>query len=504
MAPVSPADVSTNSAPSASPAVDDLQLAAGKRKVLFVDLDGTLLATDLFAESLVAVVRRDPRILASIPGWLARGRAVCKHALAERAVLDVRYLPFREDVLAFLQEKRAEDCKLVLATASDRILANAIAEQLGIFDDVIASDGQANMKGAAKLAAMQQYCRDHDLVDAGYVGDSRADLPIWQSSAQAYVVGSSRLVASVARIRRPMAVFPHGGSLLRPILRAMRPHQWIKNLLLFVPLVLAHDLADFGKMMAAVWACLAFVACSSSVYIFNDLSDLESDRRHPRKRSRPIAQGTLPIAVAIPLGFGLLAFGFSVAALALPLGFLAILALYWVTSGLYSFWLKRQVMLDVFVLAGLYTLRILAGGVATSVPVSEWLMAFSLFLFTSLAFAKRYAELSRLETEGADHAHGRGYRTGDLSLLETLGPTSGYLSVLVLALYIHGEHVKQLYSHPWGLWLICPLLLYWVSRVWLLARRGELYEDPVVFAITDRVSRVIAVLTLALVAFAAH
>ena len=287
------------------------------------------------------------------------------------------------------------------------------------------------------------------------------------------------------------------------VLRALRPHQWSKNTLLLLPLLLAHDLQDFGKLMMAMMAMIAFSACASGVYVANDMLDLESDRRHPVKKHRPLASGALPIGYGPPLAAAMLVMGFIVSLVALPRLFSSMLALYVAMSMAYSYWLKRRAIVDVLVLAGLYTIRVLAGGVATGVLVSEWLLALSLFLFTSLALVKRYAELSRLADDDAVFAQGRGYRVSDLSLLESMGTASGYVAVPVMALYINSDEVTQLHENVWALWLVCPLLLYWISRMWMLARHRKLLEDPVVFALTDRVSLIVGVVIALLIVVAA-
>ena len=276
-----------------------------------------------------------------------------------------------------------------------------------------------------------------------------------------------------------------------PLVSLMRPHQWTKNLLLLVPAILAHDLTA-GTLAAALAALVCFCACASAVYVINDWLDVDFDRAHPQKRYRPLAAGTVDLVLAPPIAALLAAVGFGLATLVLPWGFLASLAIYVGASFAYSLWLKREPMADVLVLAGLYTTRLVAGGLATGVPLSEWLLAFSMFLFLSLALAKRHAELTRLAAESAIAAEGRGYLVADRSLIGTLGPAAGYLTVLVLALYLNSEKVQTLYAQHLLLWLICPLLLYWISRLWLLANRGELNEDPVVFAITDRTSLIVA------------
>jgi 4-hydroxybenzoate polyprenyltransferase len=281
-------------------------------------------------------------------------------------------------------------------------------------------------------------------------------------------------------------------SQLRLLLQALRPRQWVKNLLIFVPIILAHRLTDLNALVATAWALVAFSACASCVYLLNDMLDLEADRAHPKKQLRPLASGKLSLVWArasIPV---LLAIGFGVSWAFLPPLFLGLLVCYLAANACYSGWLKRKPMLDVLVLSNMYTLRLLGGGIAANVPVSEWLLAFSTFFFLSLAFVKRYSELHRLASEQQLHAAGRGYAVSDLSLIETMGPCSGYISVLVLALYINSDQVKNLYFHSNLLWILCALLLYWISRLWFWAKRGVLIEDPVIFAITDRGSLIAA------------
>jgi 4-hydroxybenzoate polyprenyltransferase len=393
-------------------------------------------------------------------------------------------------VLELVRQERARGATIVLATASDQGWARRIAAHLGLFDDVLASDGQSNLKGRSKLEAIENYCRERDLTSFAYVGDARADLPIWREAKQVYAVAPGRtLLSAIRSFSEPACLAGGARTPRRAALRAMRPQQWVKNLLVFVPLLLAHQIKDLERFWLGCLAFIAFSACASAVYVVNDLLDIEADRNHPHKKRRPFAAGDLPIQWGPILVVLLLAVAFGIA-VAISGQFTGLLLLYMVMTTLYSVWLKTKVMADVLVLAGLYTLRIIAGGAAVDVPVSEWLMAFSMFLFTSLAFAKRYSELQRLAQEGGMEAKGRGYLVGDLGLVENLGPTSGYMAVVVLALYIKSgsEHMQHLYANVKYLWLICPLLLYWISRLWLLAKRGLLPEDPVVFALKDWVS----------------
>lgn len=280
---------------------------------------------------------------------------------------------------------------------------------------------------------------------------------------------------------------------VRPLLRALRPHQWAKNVLLLVPLLAAHRIADLAALGAAFVGMVAFSLCASSMYVLNDLLDLEADREHPRKSARPFARGDLSVATGVVVAAALLATGLVIS-LALPVKFLQALAVYCALALAYSFVLKRFLLLDALALAGLYALRIIAGAAATAVPPSFWLLLFSLFLFLSLAFVKRYAELDALGRQQRLRALGRGYRVEDLPVLRSFGTASGYLSVLVLALYINSPEIQPLYHRPKIVWALCVLLLYWISRVWVTAERGGMHDDPVIYALRDPASLTVGVL----------
>jgi 4-hydroxybenzoate polyprenyltransferase/phosphoserine phosphatase len=452
---------------------------------LCVDLDGTLIAGDLLWESVVRLARRSPLSLLLLPLWLLRGKAHLKAQLARRVTLDPRTLPYRDEVLAFLRAERAAGRSLVLATASNERLAVAVAGHLGLFDEVLASDERTNLKGRQKLTALEE-----QFGPAGfdYVGDSAADLPVWAGARHGYVVHPSRRLLAKADAANPLRTVaaPPGGA-LRAAVRLLRPHQWSKNLLLFVPLVLSHHLGEGARVLASLLAFAAFCCTASAGYVLNDLLDLEADRRHPAKRSRPLAAGTLSIPAGVVLGTLLSLAGLGLA-LALSGGFAGILLLYAGLTVTYSLHLKREPLLDVFLLAGLYTIRILAGGLAIGVAISGWLLAFSIFFFFSLAVAKRYAELLRVSGEQGERLDGRGYRVEDGALLQSVGPASGYLAVLTFGLYINAPDVLRFYTRPGMLWAVCLVLFYWITRVWFLAQRRELNEDPVSFAVRDRVS----------------
>lgn len=486
----------------------DVKLAAAP---LFIDLDGTLIRTDLLLESLLLLVKQQRRCLFWLPFWLLGGKARLKREVAARVKLDVTTLPYREELVTFLQGERRAGRRLILATAADEGVAAQVAAHIGLFDQVIASDGVVNTSGAAKLRALQQACPDRAFV---YAGDARVDLKVWRGATAAVVIGE-KLAAEVERVTPLERVFASGW---RPgrVLSAMRLHQWVKNLLIVVPLFLAHELSA-PLVLAAALAFLSFGLCASAVYLLNDMLDLEADRRHPRKRLRPFASGDLPLKVGFALT-PLLLLGSVLVALALPPAFLGVLAGYFVVTTAYSLLFKRLAMLDVIVLALLYTVRIVAGAVAMGLELTPWLLAFSLFFFLNLAFVKRFAELHALRSSaeadtranagadagintGAGNAEktiaGRGYGVEDVEGLANLGAASGYVSVLVVALYINSPAVSELYRAPALLWLLCPLLLYWISRVWLLARRGQMHDDPVVFALRDRTSYIIGALALA-------
>lgn len=468
---------------------------SSKEAPLCVDLDGTLLRTDTLIESLLLLLKANPLWAFLLPVWAYRGRAQLKRQIATRVELDPASLPYHADLLAYLRQEREAGRKLVLVSAADEILVRAVSEHLGIFDEVIASDGTLNLKGANKrgvLAARFGSGR-YD-----YAGDHRADLDVWSDAREAIVVSSdARLIREAgSRVGR---TFPSRAPRARAILRSLRVHQWVKNTLVFLPLLMAPEARNLSLLWNALLAFVAFSLCASSVYVVNDLLDLAADRRHPAKRKRPFASGDLPLTTGLILGPACLATGLGVASL-LPTSFVAVLLLYLATTAAYSFRLKQVPVVDVILLAMLYTGRVIAGAAATLLWPSPWILAFSLFFFLSLAFVKRYAELYALRQQPGP-VKARGYYAADLELVAASGTASGYVSVLVAALYITSDRVAGVYSQPAFLWIVCPLLLYWISRIWLLAHRGQMDDDPVVFAVRDRTSYVVgALLAAALVA----
>ncbi|MBU8898935.1 UbiA family prenyltransferase [Corallococcus sp. M34] len=474
-------------------------LPPSERVPLAVDLDGTLVLTDTLHESLLVLFKRAPWLLLLAPLWMLRGKAFFKAEVARRASLDAAVLPYHGPLLAFLQEERAQGRRLVLATAADRRIADAVAAHLGLFDAVHASDGQVNLSGARKLARLKEAVGTFD-----YAGNDAVDLPLWRESRQVVVANASASVLRRAReLGRPMhRVFERPATRARTWVKALRVHQWAKNALVFVPLLAAHKAQHPRMVLESVLAFLAFSLCASSVYVLNDLLDLESDRRHPTKKARPFAAGTLSVRAGAMMAPVLLAAGAALALALLPPAFAALLGVYYGLTLAYSVRLKQVVMLDVLVLAGLYTVRIFGGSLAVGVPTSSWLLMFSTFLFLSLALVKRLSEVRRLRLANESAAHGRGYLAQDYEQLASLGAAAGQVSVLVLALYITSKEVTALYTHPERLWLLCPVMLYWVGRVWVLAHRGQVNEDPLLFALRDKVSYAVGVVA-ALVLWAA-
>ncbi len=461
---------------------------------LAVDLDGTLIKTDLLWESLAALLRRNPLALLYVLFWWARGRAYLKQQLAARVHVDPATLPYHEEFLAWLNTQKRAGRKLILATASDIKMAVPVAEHIGLFDEVMASDGKINLRADAKLAALSKKFGERGF---DYAGNSTVDLAVWKGTREAIVVNAgARLAAQAARRTKVGRTFRSTASPLKTFLRCLRPHQWIKNLIIFVPVLTAHQLGNPAVLTTAALAFAAFCLCASSAYILNDLVDLNADRHHATKKHRPFAAGELPLSVGFIAAPILLAAGLGLA-ISLSAGFAVVLAGYFIATLGYSLQLKQVAILDVFVLAGLYTLRLVAGHVATGIEFSAWLLMFSMFIFLSLALMKRFQELHSLRQQNQHAVKGRGYTAPDLELVTTLGLVSGFIAVLVLALYVNSEQVVTLYARPKLLLLACPLMLYWISRVWFLAHRGQMHDDPTAFAFKDWVSYVIAVLTLA-------
>ena len=478
---------------------------------LCVDLDGTLVKSDTLVDSVLILARQNPRAILSIPGWLTRGKAAFKRHVTSAVSIDVAHLPYNQALMEYLKEQHAAGRALYLATAADRTLADRIAEHLGIFDGVLASDGSHNLAGDNKLGAFRAQFGDRFC----YIGNARPDLPILTVCATPMVANPEAGLSAGLRAAgvTPVRVFRDSQSPLKAWLKAIRLHQWAKNVLIFLPLLLAHAWSGPHAMGSGVGAAIAFLSfglCASATYIVNDLLDIEADRRHHSKRRRPFAAGNLSPMAGVAVVVVFLAASVALA-LTLPVAvahvgppvhdrfsLLRWLCIYAVTTTAYSFALKRIVLVDVLVLSGLYTIRIFAGAAASENPVTNWLGGFSIFFFLSLAFIKRFAELESLLKRDKVPTNGRGYLLDDIEQLRSFGTTAGYASIVVLLLYI-SQLDTHLYHHPGRLWLLLPVLLLWVSQLWLLASRGELNEDPVVYAITDKRSLALGVLVMVVV-----
>lgn len=455
-------------------------------RALCVDLDGTLLRSDILYESLLALLARNPLYLFLIPFWLLRGKAYVKRQLASRVRLPADTLPYDERVLEILRTSTQRP--RVLCTASDQLLVQPIAQHLGLFEEVIASDGRTNLSGRNKGEALAARFGERGF---DYMGNGRIDLDVWARAGGAIVVNNGTgLARDAARHTEVIAHLPAQNGGLMTWIKALRIYQWLKNLLVLVPLLTAHRFLDPTALVDAGIAFLAFGLCASGVYLLNDLLDLTPDRMHPRKRKRPFAAGTLPLLHGLLVAPLITLAGFALALLC-SVEFAAVLFCYYVMTLSYSLQLKRIVMIDVVLLAALYTIRIIGGTVAIGSELSFWLLAFSMFVFLSLAMLKRYTELASALASGKEMAIGRGYSVADLPLVQSLGAAAGYIGVLVFALYINSPESLELYRHPKVLWLLCPMLLYWISRMWIVSHRGDMHDDPIVFAATDRVSQMV-------------
>jgi 4-hydroxybenzoate polyprenyltransferase len=458
-----------------------------------VDLDESLVRTDVMIEGFFNVLCRNPGRLPGVLAALLKGRAAFKKAVAQHGLINVATLPYHSGILTWLRQEHASGRRLVLATAAHKIVADAVAEHLGIFDMVFASEDKENLGGRTKAKLLVRCFGEKGFI---YVGDSRKDLAIWKHAAGAVLVNPGALVRRQAEgLTQILRVFEDKGPQIVAAIKCVRPHQWVKNLLIFAPFILAHRFLDLKLALVSILAFFAFSMCASSVYVFNDLVDLESDRRHPVKQKRPFASGQLSLAFGLVMAPLLLLLGLRLSWF-ISAPFTGVVAAYYIITLLYSLRLKQVIIADVLVLAALYTMRIFAGSVATKVPISTWLLGFSIFFFFSLALMKRISELVLLREAHKKTTSGRGYLVDDLFQLQSLGAAAGYVAVLVFALYITSPDIIALYHQPRVLWLVCPVLLYWISRVLVLAGRGLVHSDPIVFALRDKTSYVLGLIVI--------
>ncbi|HLY88856.1 MAG TPA: UbiA family prenyltransferase [Acetobacteraceae bacterium] len=450
---------------------------------LCIDLDGTLLRIDSLFEATFSAVLADWRVLFQLPRWLAEGRAHLKQELAARWEFVAAQLPYDQDVVQLIELERARGRRIVLCTAADERIANAVAAHLGLFDDVIASDGSSNLRGERKAAELCRRFGEHGFV---YAGNDSTDYAVWRHAAAAVVVNAPSSVArTAAELCRVAATIDDRAPRMRAALRALRPYQWVKNVFTLVPLLAAGDFANGAGWRHSLAIMAAFCATASAIYLINDLSDLAADRAHPRKRLRPFASGALSLASGLAMVPVLFVLG---AWLGLASGAVEALAVYAALSLGYTIRLKEQPLIDVFILAALYTIRLFGGGEASGHPVSMWLLGFSSFLFLSLALVKRVSELYRLQSAALSKTERRGYVVQDLPMLQMFGCASSFASAVVLSLYVQSDTALHAYARPSMLWGVIPLLLFWQCRLWLSASRGYMNDDPIVYAARDWVS----------------
>lgn len=465
--------------------------------VLVVDLDGTLCRTDTLHEALLSRLSAAPGTLLKLPGWLGEGKAGLKARLADEGVLDPATLPLDENVVAALKAARAEGRKTALVSASDIRQVEAVAEATELFDEVHGTAEGRNLKGPAKAAFLTERFGEKGF---DYIGDARADLPVWAAARKAITVGAGSALRREAETANPRTEhLSPPTSRNRARLKALRPHQWSKNVLVFLPMLAGHD---FNSLPAVILTFLAFCLTASAVYVINDLLDLAADRAHPRKRERPFASGALSALDGAGLVAGLLIGALLLTLLTGNAAVFAVLAVYFAATLAYSIALKRKLIVDILTLAGLYTIRIIVGGAAAAVPLSPWLLGFSMFLFLALAAVKRQAELTdQMKTERA--SSGRAYQVEDLPIIRSVAVGAGQAAILVLALYLTSDTVQALYKRPVLLWIIAPLMLYWVLRMIMKTHRGQMTDDPIVYAAKDRISVLVVLICMAVVIAAA-
>ena len=459
---------------------------------LVIDLDGTLVRTDLLVESFFGVLGRSPWTAFKALMALRRGKQALKHKLAAHFRFDPATLPYNPVMLSIAERAAADGRRVVLASASDARIVSAVADHLG-FDDWFASDGEVNLKSLRKAARLVS---EYGEGGFDYAGNEAADLAVWKHARKAIAVGTPDGVVRRLRPDQDVTRITATSQSLKPWIKLLRPHQWAKNALVLVPMLTSHAFT-LHNILFSLLAFVAFSLCASGGYVVNDLVDIEADRAHPTKRKRPFASGSVPVVKGALVGVGVLTAAFALAA-AVNLNFLAVLATYFAVNMAYSFSLKRKMIIDVVTLGGLYTIRVVAGAEAIGVEMSEWLMAFSMFMFLFLAIIKRHSEMVMRLNAGLSDPSNRNYKAVDINVLAGLAAAAGYSSVIVLALYIASDAARSLYHHVQFLWFVCPLLLYWIARFVMMSQRQHVPDDPLVFALRDRVTLGLAVTVVAL------
>ena len=468
-------------------------------KILSVDLDGTLIKTDLLYESFWSAFANDLLIPFKALFALLKGKAFLKEMLFNSSSLDIKSLPYNHEVIKYISSHRSNGGKVALVTASNEKLAKIISKNLNLFDQVYGSSSILNLKGLAKAKLQKKIFGEGNF---DYIGNSVADLQSWRISNKAITFNASELVRSKCELCNinTIHLFKKSDcSFLTSFIKEIRPYQWVKNILVFIPLIAAQSF-DSTSIYHAFLAFIAFSSTASSLYILNDLLDIKADRNHPKKCKRPLAAGDLSFSIGFILGIFLLLigliFGFIIGG-----SFPIILLFYYSITFFYSINLKKKALVDIFVLSGLYTIRLQAGGIATNIQISFWLLAFSIFIFLSLAAIKRQSELVDLINRGKNSLENRDYKINDLNFIRTLAISSGMISSLVMALYIKSPKVLDNYSNPKFLWISCCIFLFWIIRVCFKTERGEMEYDPIIFALKDRTSKFIFLMIILLIIF---
>jgi 4-hydroxybenzoate polyprenyltransferase len=452
--------------------------------ILLCDLDNSLLKTDLLFETLLKLIRTKPWLITKLPAWCLKGKAHLKAMIAHHISLDPALLPYHDEVVRLVKARRQAGAKTVLISASNHELVTKIGEHCQYFDECVGSSNSVNLKGKNKLAWIEQHYQGA----FEYIGDSTADLPIWTKASRAILVNPSALLTKkVQDLGVPYQAIHDRPNQLELVLKQIRPHQWVKNALIATPMIAAHRIYEPSLWLATLTAIASFSMIASLVYVMNDMLDVENDRKHPTKKARPFASGHLPIKAGFFLAPILGAISFLLAS-TIGWSFSGVILLYLAVNVVYSIRLKEEIMLDVVTLASFYTMRIMAGSAATNIAISPWLLSFSTFFFFGLAMVKRYTELLRLVSRNHNALHGRSYTGDDKIPVLVMGITSSLISILILALFFASPDVQVLHRYPGRLWMLAPILLFWTGRIWLLTHRGQVDDDPVVFAMKDKVS----------------
>ncbi|WP_457582985.1 UbiA family prenyltransferase [Ensifer canadensis] len=447
---------------------------------LCVDLDGTLLAADTLWEGAAIILLRNPLMLFPMLAWLWQGKARLKHEVALRSGRKAEDWPYRQAVLARLAAEKVAGRDIVLVTGAAPSVAQDVAAHVGLFSSIMNSSETLNLTSSRKRDALVERFGKGGF---DYMGNSRDDIAVFEVSRRAIVVAPDAPAEKWRRNHDAEKLDTGKVSTLAP-LKSIRVHQWAKNVLIGVPMILNHEVLHLDALVNVIVAFFAFSFLASAVYVINDLSDLANDRRHAKKRNRPLASGQMSVPTALVMVVCLVLASVSLASI-LPWNFAVVLAFYACATTAYTFVLKRKLLVDVFTLAGLYTTRIVAGAAATGTELSFWLVSFAIFFFLSLALVKRYVELHEFDDKDGGAVPGRGYLAVDFEMVGQAGVASAFTSALVLALYVHSKELQEMYTTPWALWPLCPLVLYMLLRIWMLARRGMLHEDPVVFIMRD-------------------